>query len=54
MNKQFLEFPKPEAGNEMEFNFETSFKIVIYLIDTKASPSGFVMNTELKLMSKTN
>lgn len=41
MNKQFLEFPKPEAVNEMGFNFKTSFKLVIYLIDTKDSPAGF-------------
>lgn len=38
MNKQFLEILKPEAVNEMRFNFKTSFKLVIYLIDTKASP----------------
>lgn len=40
MNKQFMEFPKPEAVNEMGFNFKTSFKLVIYLIDTKAPSRG--------------
>jgi len=40
----------------MGFNFETSFKLVIYLIDTKISrrARGSAMNTELKLMSKSH
>lgn len=56
INKQSpQEYPKPKAVNEMRFNFKTSFKLVIYLIDTVGLCwPCFVMNTELKLKSKTH